>query len=986
MIAKEKTETFAQLLLTWFCELLIRQGGPLTAAEWVPQMAHNDRSKELCKGLKTGVAFFVTLMLCATFSPPSDGGQICKVIAPKRLAKLHHFPVNIVVQLNEEVKPETFTASLNAKDITGKFAETKRGLTALAGPEDGLKIDLRTDSHRKINLLKIGVKGLEPGQDVNIETFFFVETDRLITVGPDGGTIQSLDKHVCIDIPQRALSSTATIGIAKVPGFAQVEAAYELSPGGASFNEPLTVTMKYDPAALLPGVTEDDLFLILGDAFPRKLENIRVDKTAQTVSGSTMFFSKVYLSHYIGIGKNLEDVPHATDFRLPIGDGSDAFYSCGHDYHLPSGNDLGETLSLLHRSSYPHFEYPKITFNRNGEANQWHVITAYGRTRYVNSPSGPTRDTESFYLQDEKIFNNGEEWVVSDSKNVSQGLPVHAIADGLVIYNRQDYRNCIVLAHQISTGPIVSVYSYGGEPSPCVVGTVVRKGNVIGKVQGGGTGRFCLHFAIGKESIIGVDAETGEIKVPATWCMEWQQDSVYEKYYDPTNFLFSITGKYQWDFDVDGNIDGWMVKSAEDHERRYPTQVKDGLLSLRSRGFQMVSYPLKIEVKGFDSIFTRIRSDASSGHGVVYFATDEEPRCSEDKAVRFELLHDGEFHQYRAFMADNPKWAGEIVGIRLVFLDMPIEETTETGFDYIRFGMAYLSRTPDTGQTKCYDNGQETTCPAPHEPFYGQDAHYTVNAPSYKIKSADGHEVVTDHVTGLTWQRHDDAIKRTWREAVAHCENLSLAGYSDWRLPTKKELQSLLNYGFFRPAVDTAYFAYSHMPDDYYWSATTRVFLSVSAWKLSFWEGQATMSGENDLNYVRAVRGRPLEFGHFVDNGDGTVTDTTSGLMWQQAETKAMRWEKALSFCEDIDLGGYQDWRLPNIRELLSLVDENGGAPSINAEFFPGCRPHTYWSSTTHTGFPGFAWGVPFEGDRSLGASQKGRHNYVRAVRGGIDK
>jgi len=937
---------------------------------------------------KTCIAFFATLILCITLSPPSDGGQICKVIAPKRLAKLHHFPVNIVVQLNEQAKPETFTASLNGDDIVGKFTEMEGGVSALIGPEDGLKIDVRTDSNRKINLLNIGVQGLEPRQDVNIETFFFVETDSLMTLGPDGGTIQSQDQHVFIDLPQGALASTVAVGMAKVPGFVQIGPAYQLSPDRASFNEPLAVTMKYNPKSLRPGVKEDDLFLVLGDAFPRKLENIVVDKMANTVRGTTVFFSKLYLSHYIGIGKRLEDVPRATNFRLPIGDDSDALHSCGNDYHRPSGNDVGETLSLLHRSSYPDSDYPKITFNKDGVANQWHVITAYGRTRYVNSPSGPTRGTKSLYLQDEKIYNNGEEWVVSDTKNGSQGVPVHAIADGLVIYNRQDFRNRIVLAHQISTGPIVSVYSYSGEPSPCAVGTVARRGNVIGKVYGTGIRKPCLHFAIGRGSIIGIDSETGEIKVPGTWYMEWQEDSIYEKYYDPTHFLLNMMGKHQWDFDVDGNADGWMVISAEENERRYPTQVKEGILSLisRSRGFQMVSYPLKIETERFDSIFIRMRSKASSGHGMVYFKTDEELQWSEDKAVRFELVRDGEFHQYRAFMADNPKWKGEIVGIRLVFSDMPFEETTETDFDYIRLGRAYLSRTPDTGQTKCYDNGQETTCPGSQEPFYGQDAHYTANAPSYEIKSIDGHEVVTDHVTGLTWQRHNDGKRRTWRQAGDYCENLSLAGYSDWRLPTKKELQSLLNYGFFRPAVDTAYFAYSHMPDDCYWSATTRVFVSVSAWKLSFWEGHGSMSGEDDLNFVRAVRGRPLEFGHFVDNGDGTVTDTTSGLTWQQTETKAVNWGKALAYCEDIDLGGYEDWRLPNIRELISLVDENGGAPSINTGFFPGCRPHTYWSSTTHTGFPGYAWCVPFEGcDETLRASQKGRPNYVRAVRGGIE-
>jgi murein DD-endopeptidase MepM/ murein hydrolase activator NlpD len=733
-------------------------------------------------------------------------------------------------------------------------------------------------------------------------------------------------------------------------------------------------------------VREDDLFLIAGHTFPVRLDNTQRDKAAKTVNGTSLFFSKLYLSHYMKIGKRLEDVPRAEAFRLPIGDDSDAAYSCGADYRLPSENDLGEDLNLLQRTSYPGFDYPKIMFNNKGTANQWQVVRAFGWARHIEPAAGPVADEGQPHLPKKNAFSNGEVWTLLGDVTVDKGLPIHAISDGLVVFSGEGYRKTLVLAHRIPAGPIVSTYSYFGHKSPCPVGTVVRRGNVVAKAFGAAIFGPSLHFAVGKGSILRFAAETGEIKVPANWHMEWEEDAVYEKYYDPTNFLLSITGKYEWYFDVDGNLEGWMVKGDEGGERRDSAQVKDGLLTLASKGFEMESYPLNVEAKRFDSVFTSMRRCASSSHGRVYFATDKEPGYSEDKTAEFVLRNDGQFHEYRAFMGDNPKWKEVIVGIRLTFPDAPIEEATETALDYIRLGRAYLSRIPDTGQTKCYDNEQETTCAAPQESFFGQDAHYTIHTPSFEIKSVDGHEIVTDHVTVLTWQRQHDGIERTWREAVAHCEGLVLGGYADWRLPTKKELQSLLNFGFFRPAIDTAFFPYSQTPNDGFWSATTQVHLSVSAWTVSFWEGQATITDESDLNYVRAVRGRPLEFGHFVDNRDGTVTDTTSGLMWQQGETKAMSWEETLAYCEDMDLGGHQDWRLPAIRELLSLVDDKAGTPSINTSFFPGCRPRTYWSSTTHTGFPDFAWGVPFEGGWSFGASHKGRLNYVRAVRGGREK
>jgi hypothetical protein len=143
------------------------------------------------------------------------------------------------------------------------------------------------------------------------------------------------------------------------------------------------------------------------------------------------------------------------------------------------------------------------------------------------------------------------------------------------------------------------------------------------------------------------------------------------------------------------------------------------------------------------------------------------------------------------------------------------------------------------------------------------------------------------------------------------------------------------------------------------------------------------MAVKGDHNYVRAVRGRSLEFGHFRDNGDGTVMDMRTGLMWQQEETKAMTWEKALAYCENLDLGGYNDWRLPGIRELLSLVDDIRRDPSINTAYFPGCWPSIYWSSTTHTLYPGFVWYVGFDDGQVHGGGHKGRRYYVRAVRGG---
>jgi hypothetical protein len=123
-----------------------------------------------------------------------------------------------------------------------------------------------------------------------------------------------------------------------------------------------------------------------------------------------------------------------------------------------------------------------------------------------------------------------------------------------------------------------------------------------------------------------------------------------------------------------------------------------------------------------------------------------------------------------------------------------------------------------------------------------------------------------------------------------------------------------------------------------------------------------------------------------VDNGDGTVTDTETGLMWQQGEGGFMNWETALSYCENLvfpENQGYDDWRLPNINELQSLVDYSKHNPAIDSYYFPYAVSSHYWSSTplasdTYYG----AWSVNFYGGDGY-SSRGGSSLYVRAVRGG---
>ena len=132
----------------------------------------------------------------------------------------------------------------------------------------------------------------------------------------------------------------------------------------------------------------------------------------------------------------------------------------------------------------------------------------------------------------------------------------------------------------------------------------------------------------------------------------------------------------------------------------------------------------------------------------------------------------------------------------------------------------------------------------------------------------------------------------------------------------------------------------------------------------------------------------------YTDNGDGTVTDKTTGLIWKQcAEGRSgadcltgsatgFTWQQALQHAETAVFAGSSAWRLPNIKELASLVEQRCYLPAINSRFFPNTPSNWFWSSSPCAYDSHDAWNVGFTyGDD--GDDDKGDANYVRLVRGG---
>lgn len=294
----------------------------------------------------------------------------------------------------------------------------------------------------------------------------------------------------------------------------------------------------------------------------------------------------------------------------------------------------------------------------------------------------------------------------------------------------------------------------------------------------------------------------------------------------------------------------------------------------------------------------------------------------------------------------------------------------------------------DTDVSDYYNNTSLISAPSSGQAFYGQDASYQGNTPSY-TDNDDG--TITDDITGLTWEQ-DMGIKISYVDAITKASNLTLGGYNDWRVPSIKELYSLIRFTGrvsgavpYEKFIDTTYFVQpfgdtsigERLIDAQTWSATQYISTTMNGdstlFGVNFLDGRIKgypkyTPGSNNTNpntmYFRMVRGNATYgINNFLDNQDETIADSATGLMWQKSDDGIARdWENALSYSENLTLAGYSDWRLPNAKELQSIVDytrcpDITNSPAIDPIFStteitdpdgnPGQYPY-FWTSTSH--------------------------------------
>ncbi len=291
----------------------------------------------------------------------------------------------------------------------------------------------------------------------------------------------------------------------------------------------------------------------------------------------------------------------------------------------------------------------------------------------------------------------------------------------------------------------------------------------------------------------------------------------------------------------------------------------------------------------------------------------------------------------------------------------------------------------------------------------GRDTDFT--GPVYHSTYTNDY-TTTDNATGLIWTScvngqsgatcTGTATKVNWDTASnSTCSGLNTlnsgdgyAGISTWRLPTDMELDSLLRYDLAIAGVPMTFTAgFPNAPIGNYWSLTEDALDTADAWNTNFLNGATSSSMKVFPDYIRCTGKSPyLTSGVFTDNGDGTVLDHATGLVWQKCSAGQNNdstcsgtaspnlWTDALAYCNSLTLGG-RTWALPNINELKSIVDRSTSPAAINSDVFPATKNDYYWTSSTYVDSPSNAWFVNFSGGSIITTGKNTGHS-VRCVSG----
>ena len=244
----------------------------------------------------------------------------------------------------------------------------------------------------------------------------------------------------------------------------------------------------------------------------------------------------------------------------------------------------------------------------------------------------------------------------------------------------------------------------------------------------------------------------------------------------------------------------------------------------------------------------------------------------------------------------------------------------------------------------------------------------TQGLPNLQSFDVSRDEVAVDRITGLMWQRNAGATPMTFAGAKQECDRLALAGYDDWRLPSRIELVSILDLSRVEPAIDPI--AFPQTPSDWFWTSSRAASDAQAAWYVYFYFGYPKtdlVTSQFSWRCVRTAAAHVAPSPRY-DVQPETVRDLGTALVWQRSPPdRIFTFDEARGYCSQLGLAGQQGWRLPSMTELLTLIDERAtAAPMIDASAFPNTPGEAFWTSSEFGGAPGMAWQVYFDRGNGL--------------------
>lgn len=294
----------------------------------------------------------------------------------------------------------------------------------------------------------------------------------------------------------------------------------------------------------------------------------------------------------------------------------------------------------------------------------------------------------------------------------------------------------------------------------------------------------------------------------------------------------------------------------------------------------------------------------------------------------------------------------------------------------------------------------ESTCGSHKWPCWKMPNPASAGLPNPASYTDLGNGAVRDNITCLVWEKSPGTTQVDGATNLAHCASQAssnYAGFSDWRVPTRVEMASIVDFTR-NPGYPTA----MTNPSAYY--------RTISNW-------YETITGQNSSGYawiygadgftsnayawtsnatVRCVRGNGTGEGqndfaveptnHYtVDTTAGETTDNYTGLIWQQGSSAAtMDWASAANYCTTLNLNGHT-WRVPSVNELASIVNEALVAPAVNRTAFPnthyGSKSNNwYWANAEYVNST-YGWAINYDdGFTGYNAGASGAWNYFTAA------